>query len=123
MFCLFFLTIGHTATCGWMPIALSLLSGLSPEISASIRLAAGMDLQSFLSHRYIYLGLTIMLGTMSTFLSVAVLMVLKKRYIPRSETIAANEERETAAINRKGNFVNSDHLIQTTYWPEKETQL
>ncbi|XP_066489217.1 solute carrier organic anion transporter family member 1C1-like isoform X1 [Tiliqua scincoides] len=74
--------------------------------------------------RYIYLGLTIMLGTMSTFLSVAVLVVLKKRYIPHSETIATIEDRETTtATNRKSNFVNSDHLIQTTYWPEKETRL
>ncbi|KAJ6666251.1 hypothetical protein lerEdw1_000523 [Lerista edwardsae] len=74
--------------------------------------------------RYIYLGLTIMLGTMSTFLSVAVLMVLKKRYITHNETIATGEEQETTtATNRKSNFVNSDHLIQTTYWPEKETRL
>lgn len=83
-----------------------------------------MDSQSFLSHRYIYLGLTILLGTISTFLSVGVLMVLKKRHVTHNETIATSEEQETTTpTNRKSNFVNSDHLIQTTYWPEKETRL
>ncbi|XP_053112159.1 solute carrier organic anion transporter family member 1C1 [Hemicordylus capensis] len=74
--------------------------------------------------RYIYLGLTVVLGSMSTFLSIAVLVVLKRRCIPHNETIATSEEMEsTPAKNRKSNFVNSDHLIQTTYWPEKETRL
>ncbi|XP_054844657.1 solute carrier organic anion transporter family member 1C1 isoform X2 [Eublepharis macularius] len=74
--------------------------------------------------RYIYLGLTIALGTMSTLLSVAVLIVLKKRYIPHNESIVTSGQRgTTSAKNQTDNFVNSDHLIQTTYWPEKETRL
>ncbi|XP_077196257.1 solute carrier organic anion transporter family member 1C1 isoform X1 [Paroedura picta] len=74
--------------------------------------------------RYIYLGLTIVLGTMSTFLSVAVLIVLKKRYLPHNGSIVTSGQRGmTSAMNRIDNFVNSDHLIQTTYWPEKETRL
>ncbi|XP_053262171.1 solute carrier organic anion transporter family member 1C1 isoform X1 [Podarcis raffonei] len=74
--------------------------------------------------RYIYLGLTVVLGTMSTFLSVAVLIILKKRYTPHNETIPAIRERESTSVkSRKSDFVNSDHVIQTTYWPEKETRL
>uniref|UniRef100_A0A670KL12 Solute carrier organic anion transporter family member n=1 Tax=Podarcis muralis TaxID=64176 RepID=A0A670KL12_PODMU len=74
--------------------------------------------------RYIYLGLTVVLGTMSTFLSVAVLIILKKRYSPHNETIPAIGERESSSVkSRKSDFVNSDHVIQTTYWPEKETRL
>uniref|UniRef100_A0A674I6H3 Solute carrier organic anion transporter family member n=1 Tax=Terrapene triunguis TaxID=2587831 RepID=A0A674I6H3_9SAUR len=74
--------------------------------------------------RYIYLGLTVVLGTMSVFLSIAVLFVLKKRYVPQDENIAANGGRGMVSVqNRKDNFVNSDYLIQTTYWPEKETRL
>ncbi|XP_072855842.1 solute carrier organic anion transporter family member 1C1 [Pogona vitticeps] len=73
--------------------------------------------------RYIYLGLTVVLGTMSTFLSIAVLIVLKKRYGPRSESITVSGERETSSAKRSSDFVNSDHSIQTTYWPEKETRL
>ncbi|KAL8222289.1 UNVERIFIED_CONTAM: Solute carrier organic anion transporter member 1C1 [Gekko kuhli] len=74
--------------------------------------------------RYIYLGLTVALGTMSTFLSVAVLIVLKKRYLPHDESIVTRGQRGAISTkNRIDNFVNSDHLIQTTYWPEKETRL
>ncbi|XP_067415075.1 solute carrier organic anion transporter family member 1C1 isoform X2 [Emydura macquarii macquarii] len=74
--------------------------------------------------RYIYLGLTVVLGTMSIFLSIAVLFVLKKRYFPQDENIATNGGRGMVSVqNRKDNFVNSDYLIQTTYWPEKETRL
>ncbi|EOB03149.1 Solute carrier organic anion transporter family member 1C1, partial [Anas platyrhynchos] len=74
--------------------------------------------------RYMYLGLTLVLGTMSIFFSVAVLWVLRKRSAPQDETLSANGERGTCVTNsRKDNFFNSDHLIQTTYWPEKETRL
>uniref|UniRef100_A0A8C3BI89 Solute carrier organic anion transporter family member n=1 Tax=Cairina moschata TaxID=8855 RepID=A0A8C3BI89_CAIMO len=74
--------------------------------------------------RYMYLGLTLVLGTMSVFFSVAVLWVLRKRSAPQDETLSANGERGTCVTNsRKDNFFNSDHLIQTTYWPEKETRL
>ncbi|KAK4829937.1 hypothetical protein QYF61_007660 [Mycteria americana] len=74
--------------------------------------------------RYVYLGLTLVLGTVSIFFSVAVLWVLRKRSSPQDETPSANGERGTCGTkSRKDNFVNSDHLIQTTYWPEKETRL
>ncbi|XP_063164109.1 solute carrier organic anion transporter family member 1C1-like isoform X2 [Candoia aspera] len=75
--------------------------------------------------RYIYLGLTIVLGTVSTILSVAVLIILKKRSIsPPNETPASSRERESTSVKkRKSDFVKNNHLIQTTYWPEKETQL
>ncbi|XP_072706043.1 solute carrier organic anion transporter family member 1C1 isoform X1 [Ciconia boyciana] len=74
--------------------------------------------------RYVYLGLTLVLGTVSIFFSVAVLWVLRKRSSPQDETLSANGERGTCGTkSRKDNFVNSDHLIQTTYWPEKETRL
>ncbi|NXN92632.1 SO1C1 protein, partial [Rhinopomastus cyanomelas] len=73
--------------------------------------------------RYVYLGLTLVLGTVSIFFSVAVLWVLRKRS-SQDETLSANGERGTCGTqSRKDNFVNSDCLIQTTYWPEKETRL
>ncbi|NWT68330.1 SO1C1 protein, partial [Prunella himalayana] len=74
--------------------------------------------------RYVYLGLTLVLGTVSIFFSVAVLWVLRKRSSPQDETLSANGERGTCGTkSRKDNFVNSDQLIQSTYWPEKETRL
>ncbi|XP_017679403.1 PREDICTED: solute carrier organic anion transporter family member 1C1-like [Lepidothrix coronata] len=74
--------------------------------------------------RYVYLGLTLVLGTVSIFFSVAVLWVLRKRSSPADETLSANGERGTCGTkSRKDNFVNSDCLIQSTYWPEKETRL
>ncbi|XP_065514387.1 solute carrier organic anion transporter family member 1C1-like isoform X2 [Caloenas nicobarica] len=74
--------------------------------------------------RYVYLGLTLMLGMMSIFFSIAVLWVLRKRSSPQDETVSANGERGTCETkSRKDNFVSNDHLVQTTYWPEKETRL
>ncbi|XP_010177761.1 PREDICTED: solute carrier organic anion transporter family member 1C1-like isoform X2 [Mesitornis unicolor] len=74
--------------------------------------------------RYVYLGLTLVLGMVSIFFSVAVLWVLQKRSSPQDETLSANRERGTCGTkSRKENFLNSDHLIQSTYWPEKETRL
>ncbi|NXL84394.1 SO1C1 protein, partial [Alectura lathami] len=74
--------------------------------------------------RYVYLGLTLVLGTMSVFFSIAVLWALRRRSAPQDETLSANGERGTCVTkSRKDHFVNSDHLIQTMYWPEKETRL
>ncbi|KFV69105.1 Solute carrier organic anion transporter family member 1C1 [Dryobates pubescens] len=74
--------------------------------------------------RYVYLGLTLMLGTVSIFFSVAVLWVLRKRSSSHDENLSTNGESGTCGTkSRKDNLVNSDHLIQTTYWPEKETRL
>ncbi|XP_053912232.1 solute carrier organic anion transporter family member 1C1 isoform X5 [Cuculus canorus] len=74
--------------------------------------------------RYVYLGLTLMLGTVSIFFSVAVLWVLRKRSSPHDETLSDTGERGACRTkSRKDNFVNSDLLIQSTYWPEKETRL
>ncbi|XP_054243106.1 solute carrier organic anion transporter family member 1C1-like isoform X2 [Indicator indicator] len=74
--------------------------------------------------RYVYLGLTLMLGTVSIFFSVAVLWVLRKRSSSHDENLSTNGESGTCGTkSRKDNFANSDHLIQTTYWPEKETRL
>ncbi|XP_068860086.1 solute carrier organic anion transporter family member 1C1-like isoform X2 [Aphelocoma coerulescens] len=74
--------------------------------------------------RYVYLGLTLVLGMVSIFFSVAVLWVLRKRSSPQDETLSANGERGTCRTkSRKDNFVHSDQLIQSTYWPEKETRL
>ncbi|NWW52851.1 SO1C1 protein, partial [Pedionomus torquatus] len=74
--------------------------------------------------RYVYLGLTLVLGTVSVFFSVAVLFVLRKRSSLKEEAFSANGERGICGTNsRKDNFSNSDNLLQTTYWPEKETRL
>lgn len=83
--------------------------------------------QALINHfslRYVYLGLTLVLGMVSIFFSVAVLWVLRKRSSPQDETLSANGERGTCGTKiRKDNFVNSDYLIQSSYWPEKETRL
>lgn len=83
--------------------------------------------QALINHfslRYVYLGLTLVLGTVSIFFSVAVLWVLRKRSSPQDETLSVNGERGACGTkSRKDNFVNSDQLIQSTYWPEKETRL
>ncbi|KFP27642.1 Solute carrier organic anion transporter family member 1C1 [Colius striatus] len=74
--------------------------------------------------RYVYLGLTLVLGTVSIFFSVAVLWVLRKSSSPQDEILSANGEKGSCGTkSRKDNFANTDHLIQTTYWPEKETRL
>ncbi|NWY03853.1 SO1C1 protein, partial [Nothoprocta ornata] len=73
--------------------------------------------------RYVYLGLTLVLGTGSIFFSIAVLWVLRKRSTPQDEPISASRRGTGLTKKRKDDFVNSDHLIQTTYWPEKETRL
>ncbi|XP_058660840.1 solute carrier organic anion transporter family member 1C1 isoform X2 [Ammospiza nelsoni] len=74
--------------------------------------------------RYVYLGLTLVLGMVSIFFSVAVLCVLRKKSSPQDETLSANGERGACGTkSRKDSFVNSDQLIQSTYWPEKETRL
>ncbi|NWZ03975.1 SO1C1 protein, partial [Loxia curvirostra] len=74
--------------------------------------------------RYVYLGLTLVLGTVSIFFSVAVLWVLRKRSPPQDEILSANGDRGTCGTkSRKDHFINSDQLIQSTYWPEKETRL
>uniref|UniRef100_A0A8D2MB20 Solute carrier organic anion transporter family member n=1 Tax=Zonotrichia albicollis TaxID=44394 RepID=A0A8D2MB20_ZONAL len=74
--------------------------------------------------RYVYLGLTLVLGTVSIFFSVAVLCILRKKSSPQDETLSANGERGACGTkSRKDNFANSDQLIQSTYWPEKETRL
>ncbi|KFV79666.1 Solute carrier organic anion transporter family member 1C1 [Struthio camelus australis] len=73
--------------------------------------------------RYVYLGLTLVLGTMSIFFSITVLWVLRKRSAPQDETISANGRGAGLTKKKRDNFVNSDHLLQTTYWPEKETRL
>jgi len=83
--------------------------------------------QALINHfslRYVYLGLTLVLGTVSIFFSVAVLWVLRKRSSPQDETLSSNGERGACGTkSRKDNFVNSDGLIQTTNCPEKETRL
>ncbi|OWK62493.1 Solute carrier organic anion transporter family member 1C1 [Lonchura striata] len=83
--------------------------------------------QALINHfslRNVYLGLTLVLGTVSIFFSVAVLWVLRKRSSPQDETLSANGERGTRGTkSRKDNFFKSDQLIQSTYWPEKETRL
>ncbi|OXB70813.1 UNVERIFIED_CONTAM: hypothetical protein H355_009221 [Colinus virginianus] len=90
----------------------------------TLRLQCTQALTDCFFLRYVYLGLTLVLGTVSILFSIAVLWVLRKRSAPQDETLSANREKGTCVTkSRKDNFVNSDHLIQTTYWPEKETRL
>ncbi|RMC02744.1 hypothetical protein DUI87_19934 [Hirundo rustica rustica] len=94
------------------------------SVITSYTLSVGGTPGYILLLRYVYLGLTLVLGMVSIFFSVAVLWVLRKRSSPQDETFSANGERGACGTkNRKDNFVNSDRLIQSTYWPEKETRL
>nr|XP_045366248.1 solute carrier organic anion transporter family member 1C1 isoform X3 [Camelus bactrianus] len=74
--------------------------------------------------RHMYLGLTMMLGTVSIFLSTAVLFTLKKNYVSKHRSFRTKRERTMGSTRiRKENFTTSDHLLQPSYWPGKETQL
>nr|XP_058936386.1 solute carrier organic anion transporter family member 1C1 isoform X3 [Kogia breviceps] len=74
--------------------------------------------------RHMYLGLTMILGTMSIFLSTAVLFTLKKKYVSSHRSFRTKRERTMVSTRiRKENCTTSDHLLQPSYWPGKETQL
>ncbi|XP_061060727.1 solute carrier organic anion transporter family member 1C1 isoform X3 [Eubalaena glacialis] len=74
--------------------------------------------------RHMYLGLTMILGTMSIFLSIAVLFTLKKKYVSKHRRFRTKRERTMVSTRiRKENCTTSDHLLQPSYWPGKETQL
>ncbi|KAM9072298.1 solute carrier organic anion transporter family member 1C1 isoform 2-T2 [Megaptera novaeangliae] len=74
--------------------------------------------------RHMYLGLTMILGTMSIFLSTAVLFTLKKKYVSKHRSFRTKRERTMVSTRiRKENCTTSDHLLQPSYWPGKETQL
>ncbi|XP_023081957.1 solute carrier organic anion transporter family member 1C1 isoform X3 [Piliocolobus tephrosceles] len=74
--------------------------------------------------RHIYLGLTVILGTVSIFLSIAVLFILKKNYVSKHRSFITKKERTMVSTRfQKENCSTSDHLLQPKYWPGKETQL
>uniref|UniRef100_A0A286XID9 Solute carrier organic anion transporter family member n=1 Tax=Cavia porcellus TaxID=10141 RepID=A0A286XID9_CAVPO len=74
--------------------------------------------------RYIYLGLTMILGTMSIFLSIAVLLTLKKNYVSKRRSFINKRDRTMISTRfRKENYATSDHLLNPNYWPGKETRL
>uniref|UniRef100_A0A2K5KR32 Solute carrier organic anion transporter family member n=1 Tax=Cercocebus atys TaxID=9531 RepID=A0A2K5KR32_CERAT len=74
--------------------------------------------------RHIYLGLTVILGTVSIFLSIAVLFILKKNYVSKHRSFITKRERTMVSTRfQKENCTTSDHLLQPKYWPGKETQL
>lgn len=76
------------------------------------------------SSRHIYLGLTVILGTVSIFLSIAVLFILKKNYVSKHRNFITKRERTMVSTRfQKENCTTSDHLLQPKYWPGKETQL
>nr|KAF6375357.1 solute carrier organic anion transporter family member 1C1 [Pipistrellus kuhlii] len=73
--------------------------------------------------RHIYLGLTMLLGIMSIFLSTAVLFTLKKNYVSKRRIFRTMRERTVVSTRiSKENCTTSDHLLQPT-WVGKETQL
>ncbi|XP_043824763.1 solute carrier organic anion transporter family member 1C1 isoform X5 [Dromiciops gliroides] len=74
--------------------------------------------------RYIYLGLTVLLGTISIFLSIAVFFVLKRRSVSKTGNLAnSKEDTMESTSSKKEHHTNSDHIFETLYWPGKETQL
>ncbi|XP_010614109.1 solute carrier organic anion transporter family member 1C1 isoform X3 [Fukomys damarensis] len=74
--------------------------------------------------RYIYLGLTMILGTMSIFLSIAVLLTLKKSYVSEPRSFITKRDRTMVSTRfKKENGATSDHLLHPSHWPGKETRL
>ncbi|XP_074124989.1 solute carrier organic anion transporter family member 1C1 isoform X2 [Sminthopsis crassicaudata] len=74
--------------------------------------------------RYIYLGLTVLLGTISIFLSIAMLFVLKRKSVSKTENLTNNNEATLESTSsKKEHHTNNDHIFETPYWPGKETQL
>ncbi|KAM5174243.1 solute carrier organic anion transporter family member 1C1 isoform 3-T3 [Callospermophilus lateralis] len=74
--------------------------------------------------RHIYLGLTMILGIVSIFLSIAVLFVLKKNYVSKHRSFITKREKTMVSPRfRRENCSPSDHLLQSNYWPGKETRL
>uniref|UniRef100_A0A8C2W477 Solute carrier organic anion transporter family member n=1 Tax=Chinchilla lanigera TaxID=34839 RepID=A0A8C2W477_CHILA len=74
--------------------------------------------------RYIYLGLTMILGTLSIFLSTAVLLTLKKNCVSKRRSFINKRDRTMVSTRfRKENCATSDHLLHPSYWPGKETRL
>ncbi|XP_007503617.1 solute carrier organic anion transporter family member 1C1 isoform X1 [Monodelphis domestica] len=74
--------------------------------------------------RYIYLGLTMLLGTMSTFLSIAMLFVLKRRSVSENGNLEnSKDEAMESTSSKKEHLTHNDHIFETFYWPGKETEL
>ncbi|ERE65983.1 solute carrier organic anion transporter family member 1C1 isoform X1 [Cricetulus griseus] len=74
--------------------------------------------------RHIYLGLTTLLGTVSIFLSMAVLFVLKRKYVSKhSSFITTRDKAVVSSTFRKETSVARVHVPQPKYWPGKETRL
>ncbi|XP_036036605.1 solute carrier organic anion transporter family member 1C1 isoform X3 [Onychomys torridus] len=74
--------------------------------------------------RHIYLGLTTLLGTVSIFLSMAVLFVLKKKYVSKpSSFITTRDKRVVSSSFKKETCAARDRVLQPKYWPGKETRL
>lgn len=64
------------------------------------------------------------MGTVSVFLSTAVLLVLKKKYVSkRSSFITAREKIVMSSSVKKETCAARDHGLQPKYWPGKETRL
>ncbi|XP_075409178.1 solute carrier organic anion transporter family member 1C1 isoform X2 [Tenrec ecaudatus] len=74
--------------------------------------------------RHIYLGLTVLLGTVSIFLSIALLFVLKKKCVTKYQNLMTMRER-AAIATRIGKEIctTNDHLLHPNYCPGRETQL
>ncbi|XP_040824275.1 solute carrier organic anion transporter family member 1C1 isoform X4 [Ochotona curzoniae] len=74
--------------------------------------------------RYIYLGVTMILGTVSVVLSMAVLFVLKRKDASKPGNFVMPSETTVVSTRfRKENCFRRDHLLEPSYWPGKETQL
>ncbi|XP_052575528.1 solute carrier organic anion transporter family member 1C1 isoform X6 [Peromyscus californicus insignis] len=74
--------------------------------------------------RHIYLGLTTLLGTVSIFLSMAVLFVLKKKYVSKPSSFITTRDKTVVSSSFKMETCAArDHVLQPKYWPGKETRL
>ncbi|XP_075066912.1 solute carrier organic anion transporter family member 1C1-like [Mixophyes fleayi] len=70
--------------------------------------------------RYIYLGMTLALGVGFICLCSAVLYIIKKRYALKESNSPCTGCKSSAPPS---NLVQNVHLLQTTYWAQKETHL
>ncbi|XP_031754287.1 solute carrier organic anion transporter family member 1C1 [Xenopus tropicalis] len=72
--------------------------------------------------RYIYLGMTLALGTVFIFMTAAVVLMVQKRFHP-TENKAEDDGCASSALPQNGNLASNLHLLQTTHWAQKETRL
>ncbi|KAG8438528.1 hypothetical protein GDO86_004916 [Hymenochirus boettgeri] len=76
------------------------------------------------SFRYIFLGMTLALGTVFLFLTVAMVVIVSKLFHPNQHKAPDNGRTgNRSALPQNGNLVSNLHLLPTPNWAQRETRL